>query len=214
MADYETIIVRTRRADRPHHAQPAGPAQQLHRADARRTARRARRASAMRASSSSPVPGAASAPGRISTTARSRRARPVDLGETVETVLEPADPHADRPAAAGHRPRERRRGRRRRQHRARLRHRGRGEVGQVHPELLGDRPDPRQRRHLGAAAPRRPGARARPGADRRAAARREGRRMGPDLEMRRGRGARRRSRCHRQQARRRFRRSASPRSRR
>ena len=35
MADYETILVRARRADRPHHAQPAGPAEQLHRADAR-----------------------------------------------------------------------------------------------------------------------------------------------------------------------------------
>ena len=43
--------------------------------------------------------------------------------------------------------------------------------GQVHPVLRRDRADPRQRRHLGAAAAGRPGARARPGADRRAAAR-------------------------------------------
>ena len=77
----------------------------------------------------------------------------VDLGETVETLLEPAHPQADGPAAAGDRPRERRRRRSRRQYRARLRHRGRGEVGEVHPELLGDRPHSRQRRHLGAAAP-------------------------------------------------------------
>ena len=62
-------------------------------------------------------------------------------------------------------------------------------------------------------APRRPGARARPRADRRAAARGKGRRMGPDLEGGRGRRTRCRGRRHRQQARRRFRRSASPRSR-
>ena len=44
-------------------------------------------------------------------------------------------------------------------------------IGEVHPELLGDRADSRQRRHLGAAPPRRPGARAGPRADRRSAAR-------------------------------------------
>ena len=107
---------------------------------------------------------------------------PVDLGETVETSWNPLIRTPRRPAAAGDRPGQRRRRRRRRQYRARLRHRRRRQIGQVHPELLGDRPDPRQRRHLGSAAPRRPGARARPGADRRAAAGREGRRMGPDLE--------------------------------
>ena len=62
-------------------------------------------------------------------------------------------------------------------------------IGQVHPVLRRDRPDPRQRRHLGAAAPGRPGAGARPGADRRAAAGRAGGGMGPDLEG----GRRRRS---------------------
>ena len=75
----------------------------------------------------------------------------VDLGETVELCWNPLDPHADDAAAAGDRAGQRRRRRRRRQYRARLRHRRRREIGQVHPELLGDRPDPRQRRHLGAA---------------------------------------------------------------
>ena len=108
--------------------------------------------------------------------------QPVDLGETVERERQPAGAHPHLASRAGNRARQRGRRRRRREHRARLRHRRRREIREVHPELFGDRADPRQRRHLDPAAPRRPGARARPRADRRAAAGRESRRMGPDLE--------------------------------
>ena len=132
--------------------------------------------------------------------------------QTVETCWNPLVRTLTAPAAAGDRSRQRRRGRRRRQHRARLRHRRRGQIRQVHPELLGDRPDPRQRRHLAPPAPRRPGARAGPGADRRAAARRKGRGMGADLESGRRRCARRRGRRALPKSSRRCRRSALPRS--
>ena len=81
-------------------------------------------------------------------------------------------------------------------------------IGQVHPVLRRDRPDSRQRRHLGAAAAGRPGPRARPGADRRAAAGRAGRGMGPDLEG----GRRRRARRGGRRARRPLRRRADPRA--
>ena len=70
-----------------------------------------------------------------------------------------------------------------------------GEVGQVHPELFRAGPHPRQRRQLAPAAAGRTGACARPSAHRRAAPRRQGRRMGPDLEGGRRRAARCRSRC-------------------
>ena len=109
-------------------------------------------------------------------------------GENIQS----ADPAARLPALSGDRAGERSRGRRRRQYRARLRHRHRRQIGEVHPVLRRDRPDPGQRRHLGAAPPGGPGARARPGAHRRAAAGREGGRMGADLEGGRGRGAGRR----------------------
>src|SRR5205814_4990931 len=62
-------------------------------------------------------------------------------------------------------------------------------------------PDPRQRRHLGAAATGRPGTRARSRADRRTVTGRESRRVGFDLEGRGRRSARRRSRRHRDQGR-------------
>ena len=116
---------------------------------------------------------------------------PVDLGMTVETAWNPLDPQDHQPAAACHRASERRRRGRWREHRARLRHGRGGAVGQVHPELLCHRPHPRQRRHLGASAPRRPGAGDGPCAHRRAALRRESGGMGPHLEMRRRRSARR-----------------------
>ena len=54
------------------------------------------------------------------------------------------------------------------------------EIGQVHPELLGDRPDPGQRRHLGAAAPGRASPRAGPHAHRRTACGRQSRRLGSE----------------------------------
>ena len=101
-----------------------------------------------------------------------------------------------------------------RQYRSGLRHRDRREEREVHPELRRDRPDPGQRRHLGAAAAGRPGAGAGAGADRRAAAGREGGRMGPDLEGGRRRPARRRGRRARRALRRRADPRASPGSRR
>ena len=100
-------------------------------------------------------------------------------------ALQSADPPPGHPADAGGLRRQRGGGGRRGEYRAGLRHRHRCALGQVHRELRQHRPDPRQRRHLAPCPPRRPGPRARHGAHRRADPGRDGRSLGPDLEVRR-----------------------------
>ena len=104
-----------------------------------------------------PAPAAASA----LVIARASRARPSGRPARHDRRdrLEPACPEHHPPAAAGHRASERRRSRRGREHRTGLRHGRRGEVGQVHPELLCDRPHPRRSGGTWRPAPRRPCAR-------------------------------------------------------
>lgn len=63
-------------------------------------------------------------------------------------------------------------------------HRAGGAFGLVHPGILQDRPRPRFRRHLVPAPPDRPGPRRRPDDDGREGIRRQGRRLGHDLEGR------------------------------
>ncbi len=107
-------------------------------------------------------------------------------GRVDREELPSAGPRAARAAAAGG-VRGQRRGRRcRRQHRARVRHRHRGEIGELHPGVLQDRPHPGFGRHVFPAAARRLGARDGSRAARRQAVRRAGGRVGPHLEVRRG----------------------------
>ncbi len=67
----------------------------------------------------------------------------VDLGESIETALQAADPRAARAADAGHRGRQRRCGRRGCEHRARLRSRHRDALGELHPVVREARPGSR-----------------------------------------------------------------------
>ena len=103
-------------------------------------------------------------------------APPKDLGRVIEPLLHAAGAAPALDAGAGDRRGQRRGGRRGRQPRAVLRPRDRRAVGELHPGLHQDRPGARHRRHLAAAAPGRPGARARPRDAGRQAAGRRGRR--------------------------------------
>ena len=110
--------------------------------------------------------------------------------------LQPAGAGIAQFADAGHRGGQRRRRGRGRQHRARLRYRHRGAQREFRAGVLQARIDSRFRRHVVLAAAGRRCAGAGVDPARQQAARRTGRRLGIDLAMRRGRGARRHGRCH------------------
>ena len=185
--------VRTPRADRNHrrgaqaHAQPARRAQQLHLGDAPRAARGARRGG-RRCQRALPRHHGCRAwvlcrAGPQRSRGRHRR-RP---GGRAHLQAAGAAHRVD--AGAGDRDGQRCGRRRRRELRPGLRPRDRCQVGELHPGVRQDRPDPRLRRHLVAAASGGPREGDRPGADGRQAAGRDCRAHGLDL----GRGRRRRA---------------------
>ena len=153
------VQVAQRGAVRTADAQPAGRAQQLHRR--RCTPSCAPRSTPppptarVRCVAASPAPAAASAPARISTTRHGRRA-PTASPTSAPSIERYYKPLALRlqampvpvvcavngvAAGAGA------------NFALLLRHRARRALGELHPGVLEDRPDPRLRRHLAAAAP-------------------------------------------------------------
>ena len=193
----KAILFDDRRRHRAADAQPARPAQQLHRRDARRSARRARqgegRRLGARAAADRRRPRLLRGAGPRAIAPSRRAASAVDLGASIERNYQPLVLALRVAAAAGGLRGQRRRRRRRRQPRARLRHRHRRAVGELHPGVLQARPDPGLRRHVFPAAARRHRAGDGPRDARRQAVGGAGGGVGSHLEVRRRRRACRRS---------------------